>query len=153
MEIVTARTPAHYATAVELFEEYATWLGVDLCFQNFRAELQQLPQKYGPPTGELWLLEIEGQWVGCAALWQLAPDTCEIKRMYVKPAYQGQGWGKKLLIRAIETAQSLGYKKVKLDTLRRLTPAVALYESFGFVQTTPYNFNPEADVLYFEREV
>jgi putative acetyltransferase len=153
MQLITARTPAHYAAAVSLFKEYATGLGIDLQFQNFDQELETLPQKYGPPTGELWLIEDNGVFVGCAAIYQMTPGTCELKRMYIREAYRGQKWGEKLLQTALETAKNLGYQTMRLDSLRRLTPAILLYQRSGFQEIDPYNFNPEPDVVYFEKQL
>jgi putative acetyltransferase len=153
MRIITARTAEHYSAAVELFNEYAHGLGIDLTFQNFNAELADLPQKYGPPTGELWLVQDGEKFVGCAALRKLEVGVCELKRMYIQPACRGQKAGNQLVEMAIDCAKSLGYQTIKLDSLRRLTPAIKLYERYGFAETTPYNYNPEADVVYFERSL
>ncbi len=153
MRIVVARTLAHYEAAIALFEAYARGLGIDLAFQNFDQELQTLPQKYGPPTGELWLLEDKEKMVGCAAIYQLNPTTCELKRMYVQPAYRGQKWGDALLQTALQTAQKMGYQTMCLDSLRRLEAAIKIYQRFGFQEIEPYNFNPEPDVVYFERQL
>jgi len=153
MHIIVARTDGHYAAAIALFEEYAMGLGIDLQFQNFQAELEMLPQKYGPPKGELWLVQDGEDFVGCAALWQLDENTCELKRMFVKPAYRGQRLGEKLMDIALATARGMAYHYMKLDSLRRLTAAVNLYRRYGFEEIAPYNFNPEADVVYFEKNL
>ena len=151
MPVIVAQTPQHYEVAVELFKEYAAALGVDLCFQNFDQELQTLPQKYGLPTGALWLLEVEGHFVGCVAIYQINASTCELKRMYVQPAHRGQKWGETLLQTALETAEKMGYQTMQLDSLQRLTSAIKLYQRFGFKEIEPYNFNPEPDVVYFRK--
>ena len=92
MTIIVARTSEHYLAAVELFKEYADGLGIDLQFQKFDNELQILPVMYGPPTGELWLVQKENRFVGCTALRQLDPQTCELKRMFVQPATEVFIW-------------------------------------------------------------
>ncbi|MBN8824272.1 MULTISPECIES: GNAT family N-acetyltransferase [unclassified Spirosoma] len=153
MQITVARTPEQYLAAIELFKEYALGLGIDLQFQNFDKELQILPSMYGPPKGELWLLGDANRWVGCAALRQLDEKTCELKRMYIQPGYRGQGWADSLMDTALATAQNLGYEWMKLDSLRRLTPALKLYVRYGFTEIAPYNYNPEADVVYFEKHL
>ena len=151
MQIIEARTLAHYQAAVSLFKEYAVGLGIDLAFQNFSQELETLPQKYGPSTGELWLIEDNGNFVGCAAIYQIDKTTCELKRMYVQPTHRGQKWGEALLEIALQTAPKMGYQAMRLDSLRRLTSAIQLYQRFGFQEIEPYNFNPESDVVYFEK--
>lgn len=151
MKIVTARTEADYQAAIRLFKEYAQGLGIDLQFQNFDAELALLPIKYGSPTGELWLVKDDNLYVGCVAIYKMEEGICELKRMYLKPTYRGQQLGEQLLTIALHTAQLMGYHTMRLDSLRRLGPAVKLYQKFGFEERPPYNFNPEADVVYFEK--
>jgi putative acetyltransferase len=153
MNIIVARTSEHYHEAVELFKEYAVSLGIDLQFQKFDNELHVLPTMYGPPVGELWLVEEDGNFVGCAALRKLEEGICELKRMYIRPSYRGKRWGQELMDVALQTAQSLGYYTMRLDSLQRLEAAVKLYTSYGFQQISPYNFNPEADVVYFEKKL
>ena len=153
MKIIVVRTPEHYQIAVKLFSEYADWLGVDLCFQSFDKELQTLAKMYAPPSGELFLIENENIFIGCAGLRQLDSENCELKRMYVKSEFRGLKLGEQLMEISLKTAKDLGYKTMKLDTLSRLTPALKLYEKYGFQEIKPYNFNPENDVLYFEKSL
>lgn len=153
MQVIVARTSEHYATAVTLFKEYALGLGIDLKFQKFDDELQILSTMYGPPTGELWLVQVNEKFVGCAALRQLDKHTCELKRMFIQPAFRGLHLGEQLMEVALDTARKLGYTSIKLDSLRRLAPAVKLYLRYGFTEIHPYNFNPEEDVVYFEKKL
>lgn len=135
----------------QLFREYANFLQVDLCFQGFEAELAKLPAKYAEPEGSIFLAQVNGQPAGCIALWKLEEGVCEMKRLFVKPEFQGLGLGKILANRLMEEAKIKGYVKMKLDTLRRLQSANYLYKSLGFIETLPYNFNPEEDIVYFEK--
>lgn len=153
MQLVVARTSQHYLVAIGLFKEYAQGLGIDLQFQKFDEELQILPIMYGPPQGELWLLGEEPEWVGCVALRRLSPQVCELKRMFIAPSYRGQGWADKMMIEALKTARRLGYTYMRLDSLRRLEAAVRLYSRYGFEEIPPYNYNPEPDVVYFEKKL
>lgn len=139
------------AHARELFEEYAAWLGVDLCFQGFEEELRDLPGRYSPPDGRL-LLAIDGEHVaGCVALRRIGPDTCEMKRLYVRPAFRGSGLGRELVTAIIEEARIIGYKKMRLDTLPRvMEQAVKVYRSFGFEETEPYYSSPVDGTAYME---
>jgi putative acetyltransferase len=136
-----------------LFMEYQRELGIDLCFQGFDDELQTLPGKYGPPSGALVLLERDGEIGGCGALYDMGDATCELKRVYVRPAWRGLGLGKKLTQLLLDRARELGYVRARLDTLARLATAVAMYRGFGFYEIEPYNFNPEADIVYMELEL
>lgn len=139
------------AAVRELFEEYQRGLGVDLGFQGFQAELARLPGKYGPPGGALLLVEEEGRPAACGALWPLSDAVCELKRIYVRPEWRGQSLGRAISEALMERARALGYATVRLDTLRRLAPALTLYRSLGFEEVAPYNFNPEPDIVYLER--
>src|SRR5437899_1712307 len=96
MEIVQALTPGHVAEARALFREYERSLGIDLCFQGFEQELAGLPGAYAPPRGRL-LLSLDGAApAGCVALRPLADAVCEMKRLYVRPAFSGRRAGRQL---------------------------------------------------------
>ncbi len=137
--------------ARELMRRYARWTGVNLCFQNFEAELAELPGKYVLPRGQLWLADTQdvGEPFGVIAVRPLSDSVCEMKRLWVEPDAQGTGLGRQLAQTAIEFARTAGYTEMKLDTLReRMPAAIALYRSLGFVDTAPYIPNPEPDVIY-----
>ncbi len=144
-------SPADIDDARELMRRYARWTGVNLCFQNFEAELAELPGKYTPPGGQLWIARAvaDSAPVGVIAVRALSPTVCEMKRLWVEPEAKGTGLGRRLAQTAIDFAQSAGYREMKLDTLReRMPAAIALYRSLGFVDTEPYIANPEPDVMY-----
>ncbi len=153
--ITEATKAAEYSAAFVLFKEYVASLDFDLGFQNFDHELTILPDMYGPPTGRLFLVVVDGEFVGCAALRRIENDTtCELKRMYLRPNYRHLGIGKAIMEKAMETARALGYKTMKLDTIGYKMPnAVKLYKSFGFQETQPYNHNPYEGVIYFSKEL
>lgn len=153
--IIQAITPEHYFAAATIFKEYAESLDFTLSFQSFDEELTALPIMYGQPAGALLLVEDEGNYAGAVGLRQIENEfTCEVKRMYIKPEYQGKGIGKALMAHVLEIAKLMNYKTIKLDTLGPKMPAaVGLYKSFGFKETPPYNYNPYEGVLYFEREL
>ncbi len=134
-----------------LFEEYHVELGVDLCFQGFQEELETLPGRYAPPSGALLMLLDGDQIAGCGALRDLGDGIAEVKRMMVRPDFRGKGFGRAILLALLEKAKELGYTKVRLDTLRRLTAAINLYQAEGFTEIPPYNPNPEPDIVYLER--
>ncbi len=137
----------------DLFTEYEAELAIDLCFQDFQSELQNLPGKYSLPEGVLLLVTDETGAIACGALRKMDETACELKRIYVRPSHRGLGLGRQITIRLIDAAEERGYKIVRLDTLRRLIPANGLYASLGFTEIEPFNVNPEADVAYFERQV
>lgn len=144
------------ATAALLMREYASFLGADLTFQGFEEELAELPGKYAPPDGALFIASVsqaEGgqEPAGCVALRNLGDGICEMKRLFVRPEYRGYGLGRLLSERIIGTARELGYRRIRLDTLDRLGEAVALYRGLGFVPIPAYCVNPLPGALFWEK--
>lgn len=141
-------------TVRQLFLEYAAELQADLCFQSFDAEVKDPLKKYGPPQGALFLAYWNEEPAGCIALQPLADaGVSEMKRLYVKPAFRKYGIGRALVEHLLEAAESLGYTRMRLDTLDRLQPAIRLYEQYGFVIINAYYDNPLPGVVYMERIV
>jgi len=142
------------AQARELFLEYAESLGFSLCFQNFDKELARLPGDYTPPEGRLLLAEYEGRLAGCVALHKLEPGICEMKRLYLRRQFRGQGLGRALAARVIAEARQIGYRRMRLDTVKPvMEDAVAMYRKLGFKEVAPYRPNPIAGAMYMELEL
>lgn len=150
MVIREAEGSEEIATARRLFLEYGDSLGFDLCFQDFDRELEELPGGYAPPGGRLLLAFAGDEAVGCAALRGIGEGVCEMKRLYVRPAYRGRGIGRGLAERIVEAAREAGYRTMRLDTIETMREAIALYRAMGFVDTVPYRFNPICGVVYLE---
>ena len=151
MELEQAESPAQIAQVRELFLEYANSLGFSLCFQSFDRELAELPGDYAPPQGRLLLAECEGRPAGCVALHPLEPGICEMKRLYLRPAYRGHGRGIQLAAAIIKEARAIGYHRMRLDTVEPvMRDAVALYRKLGFREIAPYRLNPQPGTLYME---
>jgi len=150
-----ARTAAEIAAAAALFREYAAALDVDLCFQDFDAELAGLPGQYAPRRGELLLaLAPSGEAIGCVALRPLEGDgLCEMKRLYVRPAGRRLGAGRALVAAIIAAAETRGYREMRLDSLPSMQAAIALYRRFGFVEIPAYCYNPVAGTIYLARRL
>lgn len=146
-----AESPNDIAQARELFLEYAKSLGFSLCFQNFDKELAELPGDYAPPEGRLLLAANDAQLAGCVALHQLSNDICEMKRLYLRPAFRGEGLGRVLANRIITEARQIGYRRMRLDTVEPvMADAVRMYRKIGFKEIAPYCTNPIAGALYME---
>ena len=122
--------------------DYATWLGVDLCFQNFDQEMATLPGGYAAPQGRLLYAEIDGQGAGCVGIRPFAEGVCELKRLYVDPARRGAGIGRLLALAAIRAARQIGYRKMLLDTLPAMRIALKLYRELGFIEAPAYYQTP-----------
>lgn len=136
--------------AIELFREYAAWLGVDLGFQGFEKELSIIHQMYAPPNGALFVVYDQNVAIGCLGLRKIDDGVGELKRMYLKESYRQKGIGKMMLDAALEKARSIGYQKVRLDTLDTMIPAMRFYEKNGFSKIEAYYHNPIAGAVYFE---
>lgn len=151
MKLIQATTQEDIQQARQLFEEYASGLGISLCFQNFDRELEELPGGYAPPSGRLFLA-IEGDEVmGCVALRRIGDGVGEMKRLYVRPAFRGRGLGQTLTERLIAEALLIGYASLRLDTLPgKMDQAIAMYRSLGFQEIAPYYQNPVAGATFME---
>ena len=139
---------ADIGAARELFEEYARWLAVDLCFQNFAEELATLPGAYARPRGRLLLAGPAPQAVGCIALRPLDAHAGEEKRLYVRPEARGTGLGARLASAVLEAAREIGYRELKLDTLEWMGEARTLYANLGFRECPAYYDNPLPGAVY-----
>jgi putative acetyltransferase len=152
--LVQAESSAHVVQARELFQEYAQSLGVNLCFQNFEQELARLPGHYAPPDGRLLLAEYNGQMAGCVALHKWEDGICEMKRLYLRPSFRGKGLGRVIAEKIIAEARSIGYQRMRLDTIGPLMKdAVEMYRKLGFREIAPYRPNPIAGAMYMELQL
>jgi ribosomal protein S18 acetylase RimI-like enzyme len=149
MNIRQATTQQDIAATRALFKEYAAWLGVDLRFQGFDAELAGLPGLYAPPRGRLLLAWADSA-AGCVALRPLSDSVCEMKRLFVRPAFRGEGVGRMLAEKVVAEAMAIGYASMRLDTLPAMNAATKLYESLGFARIPAYYATPLADTIFME---
>ena len=145
------------APAQEILREYGASLAVDLCFQNFDAELDSLPGEYAPPGGQLLLAFVDGALAGCGGMRALADvdhaNACEMKRLYVRPAYRRFGLGRVIAQALLDEARRAGFSVMLLDTLDEMESARELYASLGFEEIAPYYFNPIPGAHYLKAEL
>ena len=157
IELRRPTTPDDLADAVRILRQYAASLDIDLCFQNFEAELASLPGEYAAPGGQLLVAYVDGELAGCGALRPLADadyaNACEMKRLFVGPGFRRLGLGRVLAQALLDEARRAGYSAMLLDTLDDMEAARELYASLGFVEIPPYYFNPIAGAHYLKAEL
>jgi putative acetyltransferase len=151
-EIVPATTPEQIEQVRNLFAEYRVQLSVEYCFRAFDAEIAGLPGAYSPPKGMLLLATVIAQPVGCVGLRPFPLEgTCEMKRLYVRPAFRGGKLGKTLVERLLLEAQRLGYSSMRLDSHPpTMQAAVEMYRKLGFREVRPDPLEQVEGLIYME---
>jgi carbonic anhydrase len=150
LRLLQPASPEDWRRARQLVEAYAASLNLDLSFQDFRHELQDLASEYGPPTAAFLLAVDRGASVGCVGVRRFSDGVGEVKRLYVVPAVRGRGVGRLLARGIVAEAEHLGYARLVLDTLPSMKEAQALYSSLGFQPIAPYRFNPVPGTVFLE---
>ena len=103
-----------------------------------------VPAELRAPGGA-YLVGTDGELaVAGGGLRGLSEGVAEIKRMFVRPAARSRGVAGELLAALEDTARSLGYRVVRLDTGPKQVHAQSLYRRAGFIDIEPYNDNPFA---------
>lgn len=160
MECTLEPAFSHKEEIRELFQEYTDMLvagdplfAAYLELQNYDDELAHLEHKYGLPKGRLYLLYCDGEVAGCIGLKQMDPKCCELKRLYIKPAFRGRHLSDFLVEKIINDAKEIGYKTILLDTLPFLTAAIALYKKHGFREISKYNGSPMENAVYMQLDL
>lgn len=151
IKFTEVKSKNEYEIAASLFKEYASQIVIDLEFQNFNKEVENLEDQYSRPEGVIYIIyNLENLPIGCFGIRKLENSICELKRMYLKEDYRGLGFGKKMMEKAIEAGKEMRYQKMRLDTLSTMNTAIGLYKSVGFYEIESYCFNPIETAKYFE---
>ena len=151
IKLTEITSASDYDIASKLFKEYASQIVIDLEFQNFNKEVENLEDQYSRPEGVIYIIYNQENYpIGCFGIRKLDSSISELKRMYLKEGYRGLGFGKKMMEKAIEAGKEMGYKKMRLDTLSTMDAAIGLYKSVGFYEIESYCFNPIQTAKYFE---
>jgi len=153
LRIAEARWPDDRAIVAALFGEYVSSLAEDISFQNVDYELATLPGKYARPGGVVLIARDGDEAAGAIAYRMVEPGVCEMKRLYVRPAFRGRAIGRELANELIEDARAQGYRTMLLDTLASMQSARALYRDLGFVAVAAYYDNPLPGVMYMALEL
>jgi len=153
MKLIQAEEVDEIAQARRLFREYAEWLQIDLCFQNFEQELANLPGDYAAPDGRLLLAYDGAELAGCVALRRIDEGVCEMKRLFLREEFR-RGLGRQLIEGIIREAQQIGCEVMRLDTLPpKMNDAIALYQHYGFKEIASYYDNPVAGAIFMELDL
>ena len=160
MELQTIPAYGHDQEVRALFQEYTDMLIQGdpsfrdyLALQNYETELAHLEEKYGLPHGRLYLAYWNGALAGCIGLRKMDGATCEMKRLYVRPAFRGKHIGERLVEKIIGEAKAIGYQAMLLDTLPFLDSALRLYRGFGFYEVSRYYDNPIETSVYLRLDL
>jgi putative acetyltransferase len=149
--IVPAESVAQLDAVRKLLLEYWKDRKLELYVFNFDQELTGLPGDYAPPDGRLLLAHCGEVVAGCVALRKLEPGICEMKRLYLREEFRGKGLGRVLTEAIISEARTIGYQKMRLDTIGpNMQEAVGLYRRLGFQEIAAYRLNPLAGVMFME---
>ena len=150
VRVVQAKAAEDWVDVERLIRAYLAGLPFEVDFQDVDRELAELPTEYGLPSGAALLVRADdGAAVGVVGVRRLDDADAELKRMYLDPPVRGGGLGRALGEVAVTSARALGYRRVLLDTVGWMAPAIAVYEGLGFVEIEPYRHNPLAGARYF----
>jgi ribosomal protein S18 acetylase RimI-like enzyme len=153
IKLVVANSPQEFDDGRLLFQEFANALDYKAGFQDFKAELKALPERYAPLDGALVLAYYNNIAVGCVAVRKMAPGVAELKRFYVQPAFRKFKIGAKLLEQANNQAKHLQFQAIRLEVIPSLTKAKELYRSFGFLEIAPYQKVSLEGTAYMEKKL
>jgi GNAT superfamily N-acetyltransferase len=155
--LISPQSAAEFEALRNLLKEYTDSIAAVAYFENFEAELRDLPGDYAAPRGHLLLASVDGEWAGCCALRPLDnadyPNACEMKRLFVQPRCRAKGAGRLLAQAMLDYAHLQDYSCVLLDTLSDMETARALYQELGFAEIPPYHFNPIAGAHYLKADL
>ncbi|HEX9069543.1 MAG TPA: GNAT family N-acetyltransferase [Ktedonobacterales bacterium] len=163
LTIIQAVTPEQVDAVRELMREHIAFIvdsGAYLddfpTFQELDTELAHLATHYAPPDGRLMLAMVDATPAGCVALKRMDATTGELKRMFVRPGYRGQGIAAALVEALLAEARAVGYRRVALDTHVTMLAAQRLYRALGFADAPPTpGFPPalRAQVVFMARDL
>jgi GNAT superfamily N-acetyltransferase len=136
-----------------LWREYWGSFGLPLDFQGFGEELKGLPGVYGAEGGALLLAKHGNEPAGTIALRRQDARAGEVKRLYLRPKYRGQGLGRRLLEAVMKRAIAVKYEFLYADTLPAMMEALSLYEKAGFERVEPYSIHPTPGAIYLKRKL
>lgn len=147
IEIVEVTSPEQIeqfrALLLEYFQERP-----DGFSERMAQDLRDLPGRYAPPRGGMFLALCDGRPVATAAWTQHTPALVEMKRVYVRPEHRRKGIARALSQHVIEIARARGFAQVAISTWANATDAIALYRKLGFTEIPPFKTSTVPDLVY-----
>ncbi|HEV2449269.1 MAG TPA: GNAT family N-acetyltransferase [Thermoplasmata archaeon] len=152
-------------TVRRLFREYRQWLAdhqdpspesrerVTNGLAMVDSLIENLPQSYRPPRGDILLWFESGNLVACGALRELEPGIAEFRRIHVRPDHRGTEFGRPFVLALIARARELRFARVRAEALPTMRAAIEFHEQLGFHRIPAYWPHPAAGTIFFEREV
>lgn len=151
LKIFPASSQAHLDQVRTLMLSYVAYLRAQgMEPHRLERELGELPGIYAPPEGLLLLATWSGETVACGGIRILEEGVCEMKRIYLRPAYRGKGIGRAMAVSLMAGARSLGYHRMRLVTMPFMLEAISLYRSLGFTDCTPFRETHVEGALFME---
>jgi len=137
----------------QMLREHREATGVDFNIKGYEQELFDPLARFAKPMGVIAVAYWNNVPCATGALQDHGNGRCELKRIYVRPKFRQRGIARKVSEYLISRAAEIGYRLVFLDTLRRLTAAIRLYQSLGFVEVDSRVDSPTREVVVMERSL
>lgn len=160
VEFIPINLGLHKSHLIKLNEEYLTGIegemqkryNIDLVLllgisvgKYVEKSLEEF-SSYLPPEGIYYVIQKNSSIIGMGALRTLKKGIGEIKRMYIKPKYRRNGYGKKMLELLLEKGKEIGFSSIRLDTGKFMSAAHQVYRLAGFQERGQY---PKSEVPEF----
>ncbi len=157
IEYIPVDLSIHKSLLIDLNDEYLSWIGdeikrhydldaISILGQSIRDYAEKSVNEltsYKPPDGIFYLLQVNNKIIGMGAFRKLDDNTGEVKRMYIRQEFRGNGYGKALLKKLLNLGKEIGCSRILLDTGEFMSAAQYVYHSTGFQEINKY---PETEV-------
>ncbi len=152
---INGEDPFLLSETKKLLAEYGNYMFTELGLvagkENFFKELEYFPgSSYLPPLGLFVIVKAGDAWIGCVGIRNFNGDSCEMKRMYIRPAFRGRRIGLAMCQFVIKWSCKSGYRRILLDSNVEMKEAVALYRHCGFKEIEPYCINENNNPVFME---